>query len=106
MSTAAPLVSWLGSASARAGGLGVWAKLSEAYIKILYRPWWQRVWVLQELLLAKKVTPLYGPHSIDWELFRMCLFRTISLLKHFVFFSSRDPHTRINRMSRLLNTLV
>ncbi|KAK0744768.1 heterokaryon incompatibility protein-domain-containing protein [Apiosordaria backusii] len=31
------------------------------------RPWWRRVWIIQEVVLAKKATVLCGTASIPWE---------------------------------------
>ncbi|KLU91979.1 hypothetical protein MAPG_10926 [Magnaporthiopsis poae ATCC 64411] len=84
----------------------VWIKWSEGYIKILSRPWWQRVWVLQELLLANKAILHCGPHSVDWKLFRIHLFKIVTLLKHIVFCASRYPNARITRLTGLFYTLV
>jgi hypothetical protein len=34
------------------------------------QPWFERVWVVQEVSLAKKVTLYFGEHSVDWDIFR------------------------------------
>ncbi|VBB84221.1 Putative heterokaryon incompatibility protein 6 protein similar to HET6 of Neurospora crassa [Podospora comata] len=36
------------------------------------RPWWRRVWVIQELVLAKKATFLCGEASTSWESVQNC----------------------------------
>ncbi|RSL73493.1 hypothetical protein CEP51_011755 [Fusarium floridanum] len=41
---------------------------------LLCRPWWTRVWVLQEAILAKKITLYCGQRHVDWTLFRVYLF--------------------------------
>ncbi|KAI0404111.1 heterokaryon incompatibility protein-domain-containing protein [Xylaria palmicola] len=49
----------------------------EALVKLLERPWWSRVWVLQEVILAKKVTLRCGSRSLDWTHFQAFLFTVI-----------------------------
>ena len=46
---------------------------------LLHRPWWQRAWILQEILLARKAVALCGRWCIPWEellksstCFRLC----------------------------------
>lgn len=41
--------------------------LSEAFVQLLQRPWWKRVWVLQEFVLAKEVMFFCGSRSIEWK---------------------------------------
>lgn len=43
-------------------------------LAVLYRPWWRRVWVLQELVLGTKVTVQCGPKSLDWLSLQSTLF--------------------------------
>lgn len=47
----------------------IWTKaateLAEDSLKILSRPWWERVWVPQELVLAKEVVLRCGPKSLS-----------------------------------------
>ncbi|KLU92041.1 hypothetical protein MAPG_10988 [Magnaporthiopsis poae ATCC 64411] len=52
---------------------------AEGFLKILSRPWWERVWVLQELILAKKVVVHCGPKSLDWQTFQAALFSIVRL---------------------------
>ncbi|KAI1740250.1 heterokaryon incompatibility protein-domain-containing protein [Xylaria scruposa] len=40
----------------------------DALSKFFARPWWSRVWVLQEVLLAKKATMYCGKLAVDWGL--------------------------------------
>ncbi|KAL9078931.1 MAG: hypothetical protein Q9157_002155 [Trypethelium eluteriae] len=37
--------------------------------KLLQRPWWKRVWIVQELVLAQKVKFYCGTHRIEWDHF-------------------------------------
>ncbi|RSL63260.1 hypothetical protein CEP54_005303 [Fusarium duplospermum] len=46
--------------------------------KILSRPWWKRVWVLQEAILAKKITLHCGQRQADWTNFQASLFLALS----------------------------
>ncbi|KAH9906557.1 HET-domain-containing protein [Xylariomycetidae sp. FL2044] len=39
----------------------------EAFAKLLQRPWFGRVWVVQEVALATEVTVLCGRSSVDWD---------------------------------------
>lgn len=48
---------------------------------LLDRPWWRRVWILQEVILAKSVTLVCGPKSVDWPLFQRVLFTEIRRVK-------------------------
>lgn len=41
----------------------------QATVKLLQLPWWSRVWVVQELVLAKKAILVLGSVSVPWELF-------------------------------------
>lgn len=43
-------------------------------LEILARPWWKRVWVLQELVLANKATVQCGPGSMGWTVLQSMLF--------------------------------
>ncbi|KAI1122277.1 heterokaryon incompatibility protein-domain-containing protein [Nemania abortiva] len=42
---------------------GHWVALGE----LLDREWWRRVWVIQEITLARKAVLLCGPYAADWE---------------------------------------
>ncbi|PMD62302.1 HET-domain-containing protein [Hyaloscypha bicolor E] len=37
--------------------------------RLLYHPYWSRVWVIQEVAVAKVVHIIYGGRYIDWDLF-------------------------------------
>ncbi|KAI0858826.1 hypothetical protein F4860DRAFT_286929 [Xylaria cubensis] len=54
----------------------------DALCKFFTRPWWSRVWVLQEVLLAKKVTLYCGKLAVDWEpVSRLCTIVILNALK-------------------------
>lgn len=38
--------------------------------QILYRKWWRRVWIVQELVLAKKAVLLCGLDEVPWDAFK------------------------------------
>jgi hypothetical protein len=46
-----------------------WGLGMEAIEKLLRRPWWQRVWVIQEIALAQEATLYCGRHSANWDAF-------------------------------------
>lgn len=46
----------------------------EVFLTLLSRPWWKRVWVLQEAILAKSITLYCGSRSIDWPLLQGILY--------------------------------
>ncbi|KAI0871983.1 heterokaryon incompatibility protein-domain-containing protein [Hypoxylon argillaceum] len=37
--------------------------------RLLNQPWWQRIWVVQEVAISPKVTVRYGNVSAPWEMF-------------------------------------
>ncbi|KIN07745.1 hypothetical protein OIDMADRAFT_174671 [Oidiodendron maius Zn] len=39
-------------------------------LNLLKRPWWSRVWIVQEVALAKRITVMCGSATFDWEKFR------------------------------------
>jgi hypothetical protein len=41
---------------------------------LLERPWFQRVWVIQEVILSNNVLMMCGDDSIDFDSFRICIF--------------------------------
>ncbi|KAF2962896.1 hypothetical protein GQX73_g10679 [Xylaria multiplex] len=44
-------------------------KILGALLEIFERPWWSRMWVVQEIVLAREVTVMYGHISAPWEMF-------------------------------------
>ncbi|SPO05573.1 related to heterokaryon incompatibility protein (het-6OR allele) [Cephalotrichum gorgonifer] len=40
----------------------------EALVEFYNRPWYQRVWIVQEVLPAREALVVCGPHAIEWEL--------------------------------------
>ncbi|KAE8381526.1 heterokaryon incompatibility protein-domain-containing protein [Aspergillus bertholletiae] len=54
---------------------------TEALVNVLDRPWWRRVWVLQEVILAHNVTVQCGAQIIDWAAFQAILYTTIRQAK-------------------------
>ncbi|KAN0113319.1 HET domain containing protein [Hyaloscypha variabilis] len=45
-------------------------KSLEAIIKLYRRPYWDRIWVVQEVISAKKATVMCGKYRIDWLKFQ------------------------------------
>jgi hypothetical protein len=43
--------------------------LARAVWKLLQRPWFHRVWIIQEVAMAKKATLICGKHTVDWSSF-------------------------------------
>ncbi|KAK9800156.1 putative WW domain-containing protein [Seiridium cardinale] len=35
--------------------------------EILHRPWWTRVWIMQEAIVARKLVLICGEHAMDWN---------------------------------------
>ncbi|KAF3765070.1 hypothetical protein M406DRAFT_242811, partial [Cryphonectria parasitica EP155] len=66
---------WLGEKAAPWGSASTLRPLKIGYgdvrviSQILKNPWWTRVWVIQELVLARQVVMCCGPHSITWDNF-------------------------------------
>ncbi|KAK7926706.1 hypothetical protein PG985_003704 [Apiospora marii] len=47
-----------------------WLSSNEAwstYYDLSENPWYRRLWVFQEVALAKRIRVLLGPHEVDWE---------------------------------------
>lgn len=49
--------------------LQTFEKLFEALRMMLLSPWWNRIWVFQEAIVARKLTVRYGGVSCNWEMF-------------------------------------
>lgn len=64
-----------------------------ALSNILARPWWKRIWVVQELALARDAQVLCGDSVIDWDVFSQGLVNFIGVLDpHHVDFPPRYLH--------------
>lgn len=61
-------------------------------VRIFQRTYFTRAWVIQEVVLAKKVTALCGPHELDW-------WRVIEKSSHF--FSTTGWGARIARSAAI-----
>jgi hypothetical protein len=58
-----------GGQSSDAGFKGAWTKEEGQAILLLFnRGYWRRMWVIQEVLLAKNVIVHCGSHCVDWNL--------------------------------------
>ncbi|KAK8024469.1 Heterokaryon incompatibility protein [Apiospora rasikravindrae] len=54
---------------------------SECFIKLLQRPYWDRMWVLQEAILAKNLTLQCGRKSTNWNFFHNLVFTSPRLAR-------------------------
>jgi hypothetical protein len=43
----------------------------QAFAQILQHPYWERVWIVQEVAAASSLSILYGGIYIDWDMFRL-----------------------------------
>ncbi|RTE82549.1 hypothetical protein BHE90_002855 [Fusarium euwallaceae] len=59
-------------------GRDILTRRTKGLEKILSRPWWKRVWVLQEAILAKKITVHCGQRHADWTIFQTSIFLALS----------------------------
>jgi hypothetical protein len=39
-----------------------------AYQQLLRNPFWSRIWIIQEIILSRKITVVYGGRYIDWDI--------------------------------------
>lgn len=44
--------------------------IRDAVIRVLKRPYWTRLWVVQEIMLAREITVMCGTKSLDWDDFQ------------------------------------
>lgn len=65
-------------------------------MKLAGAPYWTRVWIVQELALARKVCIIYGSRYISWETISACLSR-----KHFVARDDDEFNYRRNPAAKL-----
>lgn len=55
--------------------------LMEDMIEFLGRPWWRRMWVLQEVILAKEVIVHCGPRSVRWDVLQFLIYTFVRQAK-------------------------
>jgi hypothetical protein len=88
------------------------AKLtSEAVDELFLRPWFHRIWVLQEVVLATQATFITGKTAVDWSFFSVKRIAELNLqffikdgaLPYIPKWMARDP-SRINLLSALVIT--
>ncbi|KAG8528587.1 uncharacterized protein KY384_006274 [Bacidia gigantensis] len=51
------------------------ANWSPSLQHLVRKRWWSRMWVVQEVVVAKQVSVRSGPHEIAWDLMSVCLRR-------------------------------
>lgn len=59
--------------------------VQRALVHLLARPWFQRVWVIQEFVVAKDIKMLVGSDTIEWSSFLLAFayaFRVVNLRWH------------------------
>ncbi len=42
------------------------------FLALIKRPWFSRIWIVQEVVMGKKVTVRCGPHQFDWKDLFVC----------------------------------
>ncbi len=70
-----------------------------AYNSFLERPWWTRVWVIQEVAVSDKVVVLCGEHSIGWD------HLMFNLLEFYHVLRSLGMDAPVRRTSRLRDAI-
>ncbi|KAK5656924.1 hypothetical protein OQA88_3446 [Cercophora sp. LCS_1] len=67
----AETAAWIGSVTSWALVGSVWMD----FVALIERPWFSRIWIVQEIIMAKKTTVWCGKHQLDWmEFFHCCAF--------------------------------
>lgn len=61
----------------------------EAFAHFLSRPWWSRVWVIQEVAVARAAIVVWGAESFDWE---VCA-RAVHAARHYSDFVPLEQET-------------
>jgi hypothetical protein len=46
----------------------------KALVELIKRPWWERVWVVQEVVNARRATLIYGNDSVTWPQMGLVLY--------------------------------
>jgi hypothetical protein len=73
-----------------------------AYQQLLRHPFWSRIWIIQEIILSRSITILYGRRYTDWDMFaRVALSFTIMSATTGVSFLSMDDMFGGDRLSCL-----
>lgn len=67
-----------------------WELGMEAIEKLFRRPWWQRVWVIQEIALAQEATLYCGCHYSQWDTFDEFLQMISKVSTEQVFYNNFD----------------
>jgi len=50
----------------RAASYGVEFSRWDALLDLFHRPFWSRIWILQEVMMATDLLVLYGDDTVDW----------------------------------------
>jgi hypothetical protein len=84
----------LGFGNLYEGELDEW--FVESVVDLMNRPWWNRVWILQEIVLAKKGQVFCGGRSLPWDDMELAMTRLAE---------SSDHHVRTRQILRKHHTL-
>jgi hypothetical protein len=63
----------------------------EAVIRLLKRPYWQRIWILQEIILSRKAIVFCGNSHVEWQYFKLFHLITSGVLLAQVALLRLDP---------------
>jgi hypothetical protein len=63
----------------------------DTMFSLLDRPWFRRVWVIQEVTLSHNVLMLCGSDQVDFDTFRDCIFAIWKFFEDFGDFDDDDP---------------
>src|SRR3569833_3981206 len=64
----AETAAWIGSITPWAFVGSVWMD----FISLIERPWFSRIWIVQEIVMARNTTVWCGRHQLDWMKFLYC----------------------------------
>ncbi|KAK6824580.1 hypothetical protein PG987_012074 [Apiospora arundinis] len=81
----------------------------ENCLKLLQRPYWDRMWVLQEVILARKLTVQCGRKSADWGFFHGTTAATLRLTKKTCLggpFSLGYPFILMNQLQKRVSNIT
>jgi Heterokaryon incompatibility protein (HET) len=77
-------------------------------IGLLRSPWWSRCWVVQEFILATRVSVFYGPFQMDWNLFAGILLQVHQIYKQIIkkCISGDDLHPMLSADLTLVFSMI
>ena len=84
-------------AAKRLDGRWITEPLVNAFKNLMQRPWWKRIWCVQEIVLAQKAAIVCGRRSLPWETF---------LVSSRNYFKHRDRYEYGPRVSEVYKYLI